>query len=164
MNSINNHSGINYHSLLKITLACGIGMQLLYSSLLAICYAFDMDRFRHQALLSKCFLLLLVIALLTAFMYHAYENNHQVIFSQLVLLTIMMGFIIGGLSYLSYYIEATYIDPEFSQKSLEVSRKHWIENNYSDEAIAGQIELSESFHNPAKWGFFSSLFLSLIHI
>lgn len=159
MNSINNHSSIDYHSLLKIVLICGIGMELLFSALLALCYSFDIDRFAHQSWLSKCFLILLAIGLWVAFVYHSQLNNQRVIFSQLVLLTIMMGFIIGGLSYLSYFIEATYIDPEFSQKSMEASKKHWIENNYTDQAIAGQVELSESFHNPTKWGFFSGQFI-----
>ncbi len=164
MNSSDESSELNYHSLFRIALTCGIGMQILFNTLIAICYAFNIDRFAHQPWLSKCFLLLLAIALWTAFLYHFNSNQQKVIFSQLLLLTIMMGFVIGGLSYLSYFIEATYIDPEFSQKSLEISRKHWLENSYSNEAIAGQVELSESFHNPAKWGFFSGLFIMALTV
>ena len=159
MNYSDKYVEVNYHSLIKIALICSIGMELLFSSLVAICYAFEIDRFAHQAWLSKCFLILTVLALWVAFIHHSSINSQKVILSQLLLLTITMGFIIGGLSYLAYFIEATYVDPEFSQKSLEVSRRHWLENNYSDEAIAGQVELSESFHNPAKWGFFSGLFI-----
>jgi len=156
---MDSHTEINYHQLFKTALICSIGMVSLFCTILAICYALDIDRFAHQPWISKCFLILLANGLWVAFMYHYKANNQRVIFSQLVLLSLMMGFIIGGLSYLVYFIEATYIDPEFSQKTLEASKRHWIENNYSDEAIAGQVELSESFHNPAKWGFFSGLFI-----
>ena len=69
--------------------------------------------------------------------------------------TLIVGFIfslsIGGISGLTHFIEATYIDPDWSIKALEYSQSIWLTTNYSPEAINNSLELSTAFQTPTLW-------------
>lgn len=160
MNSFISAPQINTQQIFKIAVKYGLVVELVTISLIAIFYFLKIDRLQHQSWFSSTFMLILTVGLLISFKaYSKQEQNGRKIFSHHILLSFFMGIVIGSLGYLTYYIEATFIDPEFSERALIVSRQHWEANNYSNEAIANQVELTESFHNPAKWGFISGLFI-----
>ena len=160
MASVLNEPTGRFSKMARVALFYGSFMQFIIILLIALSYLMHLDRFENQAWFSSLFLLLLFFTLLFSFQsYTGQSFNEHKEFTQLVLLSVMIGIIIASIGYAIYFIEATYIDPEYAQKAMESSRKYWLANNYSNVAIAGQIELSNSFHNPAKWGFFSGLFI-----
>lgn len=52
---------------------------------------------------------------------------------------------------LAHFINASYLDPEWGQKALAQAQEDWAARGYSEEAISGQIEWSDTYQNPAKW-------------
>jgi hypothetical protein len=76
-----------------------------------------------------------------------------------VIFSICLGLIAG----LTHYIEATYIDPEWSMKALEYAQETWANRNYSQEAISGQIEWTTTFSNPSLWAIATMKFLIIVN-
>ena len=77
-----------------------------------------------------------------------------------VIFSICLGLIAG----LTHYIEATYIDPEWSMKALEYAQETWASRNYSQEGIGGQIEWTTAFQNPSLWAIATMKFLIIVNL
>jgi len=64
---------------------------------------------------------------------------------------------------ISHVINVSFIDPNWADNSLALLQEKWVANNLSKEAIAGQIELTDTFHNPFKWGAVLTIFFSILY-
>ena len=76
--------------------------------------------------------------------------------------SIMYGAGVGIAVGLFHYINVTILDTDYLQKVLNTSYRSWADNGYSKEAIAAQVELTDTFQNPAKWSLVLTLFYFLL--
>ncbi|MBE7170050.1 MAG: DUF4199 family protein [Williamsia sp.] len=83
---------------------------------------------------------------------------------QFALAGIFFSLTIGTIEGLIHYINATYIDTNWAQSSLQASQGKWTINDYTKEAIAGQTELTDTFQRPWKWAVTSGIFMSIISL
>lgn len=78
---------------------------------------------------------------------------------QLALTGIFFSLTVGLIGGLIHYIDATFIDTHYAQNALKSSQTKWTANTYSKEAIAGQIELTDTFQSSWKWAVTSGIFM-----
>ncbi len=64
---------------------------------------------------------------------------------------------------LAHLINAGYLDPNWGQKALAAAQEDWAAKGYSEEAIAGQIEWSDTYQNPMKWSLVIFVFYCLTY-
>ncbi len=83
--------------------------------------------------------------------------------SHIALLILTFGFVVAACMGLGHFINATFIDPSWSENSLALMQERWTAANYSKEAIAGQIEWTDTFHNPWKWSLVITIFFSILY-
>ncbi len=81
---------------------------------------------------------------------------------QFIGIIILYSIIISVCMGLGHYINATYIDPDWGQKSLEIAQQKWAEKNYSPDAIESQIEWTDTFQNPIKWSLILFVFFTIL--
>ena len=99
------------------------------------------------------------------FMYQYLRKNGSTFHyatSQLLLTGLVFSISVGLIAGVSHYIHASYLNPNWAQEALEVARQGWAESGYSEEAIAGQVELTDTFQNPVKWGAVSMAFIIVL--
>jgi hypothetical protein len=105
----------------------------------------------------------LVVGQHLAFKY--FNSKHykkEVKFLPTLIVGLIFSLCIGGISGLTHFIEATYIDPNWSIKALEYSQSIWLVNNYSQDVISSQIELSTAFQTPVFWAIRVMCFFALV--
>lgn len=90
------------------------------------------------------------------------HTNGTVNLAQLLILMTGFSVVVAVCIGLGHFINATFIDPLWAEKSLELLQQKWAENNYSETAIAGQVEWTDTFHNPIKWGAVLSVFFTTL--
>ena len=83
---------------------------------------------------------------------------------QLILAGIFFSLTAGFIGGLIHYLNSTFIDPDYAKKALTASEAKWAANNYSEEAIAGQIELTDTFQSSWEWAFTSGIFMVIISL
>lgn len=104
------------------------------------------------------------LAFITMFINHfRNKNTSKFEYSQVALLTIIFSFTVAASIGIGHFINATFIDPQWAEKSLELLQKKWTANNLSEVAIAGQIEWTDTFHNPWKWSVVLIIFFFILY-
>lgn len=89
-------------------------------------------------------------------------NNSYISFGTLFKGGMIISVIIAVLTLLYFFIYVNFIDPDFINNLLEISRKQMLEKGLSDEQIEKAISMSKSFMSPgimAAISFCSSLIL-----
>lgn len=110
------------------------------------------DKIQGNILVMLLSFITLAVGQYLAFKY--FNNKHhkkRIKFLPTLIVGLIFSFCIGSISGLTHFVEATYINPDWSIKALEYSQSLWLSNNYTSEAINGQVELSEAFHTPTLW-------------
>lgn len=92
------------------------------------------------------------------------HTNRSLKFLPTLTVGLIFSCCVGAMAGTTHYIEATYIDPEWSMKAFEYAKATWLHNNYTSEAIAGQVEWTTTFHTPGNWAFQIAKFLILISL
>lgn len=105
------------------------------------------------------FFLLLLILSFGAFVYFRKFSANFTSIGQLFQASIIFGIAVGIAFGLFYYINVTIVDTDYLQKALDTYYKTWADKGYSKEAIAAQVELTDTFQNPIRW----SLVLTQFH-
>lgn len=108
------------------------------------------------------FFSLLSVAFVLLFRSYSKKVKGSLHFSQLILIAIIFSTALATILGLGHYINATFIDPEWGQKALAASQEKWAANNYSEEAIAGQVEWTDTFQNPLKWAISSGIMITFL--
>jgi hypothetical protein len=108
------------------------------------------------------FLLIPLILSFGAFIYFRQFSAALTTTGQLFQTSLMFGVGAGIAVGLFYYINVTVVDTDYLQKSLNASYKAWNDRGYSKEAIASQVELTDTFQNPIKWSLVLALFYFLL--
>ena len=80
----------------------------------------------------------------------------------LLIMTLIFSATVSAFIGLSHYVNATFIDPDWSQNALAAMQEKWAAANYSPEEIAGQIEWTDTFLNPWKWASVYFIFFSIM--
>ncbi len=110
------------------------------------------DQIQGNILVMLLSFIALAIGQYLAFKY--FNNNHykkEIKFLPTLIVGFIFSLCIGGISGLTHFIEATYIDPDWSIRALEYSQSIWLADNYSQEVISSQMELSTAFQTPVLW-------------
>lgn len=92
----------------------------------------------------------------------AQHANNRPSLRQLIKATLIFSITISICLGFGHYMNATYINPNWGQKSLDIAQERWAEKNYSEAAIASQIEWTDTFQNPIKWGLTLAVFFTLL--
>ncbi len=115
-----------------------------------------------------------ILAVITAFLlliggqYLAFKffnkkhPNHELKFLPTLTVGLIFSLCLGAMVGITHYIEATYIDPEWSVKALEFAKQSWLANHYSQEAINNQIEWTPTFQTPSLWAIEMTKFFAVI--
>jgi len=99
------------------------------------------------------------------FMFFTYTKKPFVkgeLLPHLLILTLIFSATVSAFIGFSHYINATFIDPNWSQNALEAMQQKWAAANYTPEEIAGQIEWTDTFLNPWKWATVYFIFFSIM--
>ncbi len=90
------------------------------------------------------------------------HKNQQLKFLPTLVVGLIFSLCLGSMAGLAHFIEATYIDPEWSIKSLEYAKETWLQSNYSETAISNQVEWTSTFQTPSLWAFEIMKFLVVL--
>jgi hypothetical protein len=92
------------------------------------------------------------------------ENARIPALGKLTLTALSFSFTVAMIGAVVYYINARFLDTRYAENALKSSQVKWLAHHYSREAIAGQIELTDTFQDPAKWALSSGIFIMLISL
>ncbi|MGB0862377.1 MAG: DUF4199 domain-containing protein [Saprospiraceae bacterium] len=107
--------------------------------------------------------LILILGQYAAFrVFNDKHPKNTLLFLPTLTVGIIFSVCLGGIAGLTHYIEATYIDPEWSAKALAYAQETWASRNYSQENINGQIEWTANFQNPSLWALTTMKFLIIV--
>lgn len=121
------------------------------------------DRIQGNVLATITAFALLIIGQYLAFkVFNKKHQNQELKFLPTLSVGLIFSLCLGILVGCTHYIEATYIDPEWSVKALEFAKQSWLVNNYSQEAINGQIEWTTTFQSPSLWAFELTKFFMIV--
>lgn len=108
------------------------------------------------------FLSLFFLIAIGAFFFFILKKDFSTPYDNPLRTVLIFSLILGTCMGIGHIIHATLIDPEWSQNALIVAQENWMDRGYSQSAIAGQIELTDTFHNPYKWAVVMSIFFTVI--
>jgi hypothetical protein len=121
------------------------------------------DRIQGNVLATITAFVLLILGQYLAFrVFNKNHLNQELKFVPTLTVGLIFSLCLGIIVGITHYIEATYIDPEWSVKALEFAKQSWLANNYSQEAINSQIEWTTTFQTPSLWAIELTKFFMII--
>ncbi len=94
--------------------------------------------------------LVLFILCWGAFAYFKLHNASLISIKQLFASSLIFGIGAGAVLGFSCYLTMTVFEPDYLERALDASYKSWAARGYSKDAVADQLELTDSFQNPLK--------------
>lgn len=137
----------------------GVLLNLLFHSLLSGDKAYQGDDNVSLLLFA-----IVCLAYIIMFKNHFRKYTHnKPDLGHMALLILFFSFVVAACIGIGHFINATFVDPDWANKSLALLQERWTAANYSKEAIAGQIEWTDTFHNPWKWSMVLIIFFFILY-
>ena len=154
----------NIRRILIIGLKYGLAVGVLTIALRYLLLS-NVDRVQGNVLGTLVAVLVLIVGQYLAFkVFNQKHPQSKLMFLPTLTVGLIFSICLGTIAGLTHYIEATYIDPEWSMKALEYARETWAQNGYNQEAISGQVELTSTFQTPILWAVQIMKFLIIVNL
>ena len=154
----------NIRRILLVGLKYGLAVGVLTIAMRYLLLS-NVDRVQGNVLGTLVAVIVLVVGQYLAFkVFNQKHPQSKLMFLPTLTVGLIFSICLGGIAGLTHYIEATYIDPEWSMKALEYARETWAANGYTAESINGQVELTSTFQTPTLWAVQIMKFLFVVNL